>query len=226
MNIIEEIKSLPARQALFSHPFVERMKKQPLSQQQVAVILAQWFHPLHYFPSFVSRFIGIAPTMELKVLMSKIVWQELGEGDPGQAHEALFVETMTGVGFQAGELVGRPALPATARLVGAYAQKSADDYLSSLGYLYATEAADLLMVAAIGAAVRKTSGAKRLAWVDIHVKQEPDHTDCVDSAVADGLDAAERAAVLRSAAAMFAMWCDFFSDIEAAVDAVEEAIAA
>lgn len=218
MEIIVRVNDLPSRKHLFEHSFIRRMKKQTLSAQQVQVVLGQWFHPLHYFPSFVGRFIGIAPSLAIKTLMSKIMWQELGEGDISRAHETLFAETMMDVGFARQGFVSVAPLPATARLVAAYAEKSASDYLASLGYLYATESADLLMVAAIGAAVRKNTGATRLPWVDVHIRQEPDHTDCVDGALVSGLTSDEETYVLASADAMFTMWCDFFTEIERSVE--------
>src|SRR5581483_3683416 len=35
-----------------------------LSTGQVASILGQWFHPLHYFPVFLSRLVSVAPNVE------------------------------------------------------------------------------------------------------------------------------------------------------------------
>lgn len=222
MDVVEIISQSQSRKSLNEHSLIRRMRKEAFSMEQVALILGQWFHPLHYFPSFVSRMIGISPSLEVKAVMSKIVWQELGEGDVQQAHERIFTDTMTTVGFKLDDLIAAAPLPATAKLVAEYERKSANDYLSSLGYVYATESADLAMVGSIGVAVRKATGVRSLPWVDIHVKQEPDHTDCVDTAVASDLNEADAKLVLEAADVMFGLWCDFFSHIEAAVDRIKE----
>src|SRR5678809_686441 len=58
-----------------------------LSTEQVVIILGQWFHPLHYFPTFLSRLISVSPKLETQTYVSRILWEELGEGDPRRAHE-------------------------------------------------------------------------------------------------------------------------------------------
>lgn len=217
MDIVEHLKIRESRKALINHSLISRMRKDDLSREQVGVVLGQWFHPLHYFPSFVSRFIGITPSMPVKTLMSKIVWQELGEGDATRAHETFYIDTMSEAGFSSQTVAHTPAFPATARLVKEYEEKSANNHLASLGYVYATEAADLAMVSSIGSAVKRATGMKRLPWVDIHVAQEPDHTDCVDGAVAADLTAQEIEQVIAAADDMFGFWCDFFTEIEQAI---------
>ncbi|PQJ44594.1 hypothetical protein BTO01_29155 [Vibrio jasicida] len=221
MDIVEHLKKRESRQALINHSLVSKMRKDDLSLEQVGVVLGQWFHPLHYFPSFVSRFIGITPSMPVKTLMSKIVWQELGEGDIKRAHETLYIDTMSEAGFSNQTVAHTPAFASTARLVREYEEKSVDNHLASLGYVYATEAADLAMVSSIGSAVRRATGMKRLPWVDIHVAQEPDHTDCVDGAVAADLTSEEIEQVIAAADAMFGFWCDFFTEIEKAIAQIE-----
>ena len=198
------------------------MASESFTKKQVNVILGQWFHPLHYFPGFVSRLIGISPSLAVRTLMSKIVWQELGEGNPERAHETCFVETMMDAGFIYDKFVNVEPLHGTSKLVSEYEEKSANDSLSSLGYVFATEAADLLMVSSIGSAVKSATGKEKLLWVDIHVKQEPDHTECVESSVIQGLSADDGAKVIEAADKMFDIWCGFFTDIEMAVDNINE----
>lgn len=223
MDLNKAISQLQSKRRLNDHSLIRRMKHEVLTREQVAIVLGQWFHPLHYFPSFVSRYIGICQDMATKTLMSKIVWQELGEGDVKRAHETIFIDTMTGVGFDKEALAAAEAFPATARLVAEYRAKSANDHLASLGYVYATESADLLMVSSIGTAVRNATGIKRLPWVDIHIIQEPDHNDSVDGAVSMTYSDSENEQILAAADAMFECWCDFFNEIEMAIGELKAA---
>lgn len=218
MNILEMLKKSEHRKALNEHSLIKRMRSEEFNRDQVAAILGQWYHPLHYFPSFVSRFIGITPSLEVKTMMSKIVWQELGEGDTRRAHERIFETTMQDVGFKKEDFIDVAPLNATKKLVDEYEAKSANAPLDSLGYVYATEAADLLMVSSIGSSVRRTTGVRELPWVDIHVKQEPDHTDSVDGAVKTDFSPEELDTIVKAAEKMFGLWCDFFSNIEIEVD--------
>jgi pyrroloquinoline quinone (PQQ) biosynthesis protein C len=213
MNLSNELSNSDRGNALKHHPLLKAMRAISLSRDDIVTILSQWYYPLHYFPVFLSRYIAIAPTIEAKTFISKILWQELGEGVPDRAHETVYISTMKSVGFNVSEFVGTPKLAATSALVAAYAQASHEDHLRSLGYLFATECADLAMVGSIGASVRKLTKAERLPWVDIHVQQEPDHTESVSDVLESGFSAEDRQTVRNAATEMFALWCNFFSGI-------------
>ena len=62
------------------------------SAGRVATVLGQWFHPLHYFPVFLSRLVSVAPNVEAQAEIARILWQELGEGDYRRAHEEIYIE--------------------------------------------------------------------------------------------------------------------------------------
>lgn len=204
-------------EALRSHSMLERMNREAFDREAVRRILCQWYHPLHYFPTFLSRHMALSPTLAAKTHVSRIVWQELGEGDPERSHERIYVETMSAIGFSPAEFVNTPMLGATRSLVSAYEDMSGTDYATSLGFLRATEHADLAMVSAIGNAVRSFSGATALPWVDIHIRQEPDHTDSVASVLAKDLSTEQTEAVVHGAERMYRLWIDFFSDIERSI---------
>ena len=108
-----------------------------LPRELAVVILGQWFHPLHYFPVFLSRLISVTPRVESQTYISRILWEELGEGDPQRAHEKIYVQTMVDGGFEKTQFTEAPPLAATRRLVDGY-EKASSEYLSGLGFLYGT----------------------------------------------------------------------------------------
>jgi pyrroloquinoline quinone (PQQ) biosynthesis protein C len=211
----EALKNHPLRQKLIAHPFFDRIRNLPLSRGQVATFLGQWWHPLHYFPVFLSRLISVSPRVELQTAISKILYQELGEGDEHRAHEVLYISTMTPLGFSRAEVSQTAPLPATARLVAAYAEASAD-LMAGLGFMYGTEVADLAMVSGIGTAVRRATGATRLPWVDIHVEQEPEHVARANDSLSLELTQAQEAELLSHAESMWRHWIAFFDELERA----------
>lgn len=208
------------RRHLIKHPFFARIDTAELSRGQVATFLGQWWHPLHYFPVFLSRLISVAPPIEIKTAVGKILYQELGEGDVKRAHEVVYVDTMSPHGWSEEELTAAPPLPATARLVAAYAEASTE-LLAGLGFMYGTEVADLAMVSGIGRAVRRVTNATRLDWVDIHVLQEPEHVTRANDSVGYRFTEAENAAILSAAESMWRHWIAFFDELERQVFASE-----
>jgi pyrroloquinoline quinone (PQQ) biosynthesis protein C len=187
-----------------------------LSREQVVVILGQWFHPLHYFPTFLSRLISVSPEIETQTFVSRILWEELGEGDPRRAHEKVYIETISDGGFAKEQVSGAQPFKATRRLVEGY-EKASTNCLSGLGFLYGTEVVDLPMVATIGELMRRCTGKRDLPWVNIHVSQEPGHVDSANETLKPAFTEEEQREVVKQAEQMWTLWIDFFKDIRSEI---------
>ena len=211
-NISDSLSASERKNELVT--FLKKLKHEcgTLSTEQVVIILGQWFHPLHYFPTFLSRLISVSPQIETQTYVSRILWEELGEGDPRRSHERVYIETISDGGFAQEQVAGSPPLNATRRLVDGYAQASSN-WLSGLGFLYGTEVVDLPMVATIGELMRRCTGKKDLPWVNIHVSQEPGHVDSANATLKPAFTGEEQREIVNEAEQMWTLWIDFFKDI-------------
>jgi pyrroloquinoline quinone (PQQ) biosynthesis protein C len=216
-RVLDSLKNNPLRKNLIHHPFFEAVRSGPLKRKDVAVFLGQWWHPLHYFPNFLSRSISVVPNLETKTAICAILSEELGEGKPKMAHERIYVETMTAAGFSRQEITEAPPLDSTRNLIQGY-ERASSAHTSALGFMYGTEVADLAMVSGIGLAVRKVSGMKSLPWVEIHVLQEPHHVDQASGALEPELSAEQYASVVANAEEMWRLWIAFFSELSQVFD--------
>lgn len=208
-GIGERLSENPLKKDLIHHPFFKEVRNSELTREKVGIFLGQWWHPLHFFPTFLSNTIAVAPLLEMKVAIAKILYQELGEGNPARAHERIYVTTMEEAGFDEATTSQAPPFEETRRLVQRYGEASKST-LSALGFVYGTEVADLAMVAGIGNAVRRVSGLKDLPWVDIHILQEPDHVDQVNEAIEPDFTPEEADQVVAAAEEMWTLWIAFF----------------
>ena len=208
----ELLASNPVKAELVS--YLKEMKSACgfLSREQVVTILGQWFHPLHYFPTFLSRVISVTPSIETQTFISRILWEELGEGNPVLAHERVYIETILDGGFDESQVAEAPALAATRELIEGYAEASRN-YLTGLGFLYGTEVVDLPMVATVGELMRRCTGKRNLAWVNIHVAQEPGHVESSEDALRPSYDEAEQQQIIESAEQMWRLWINFFKNV-------------
>jgi pyrroloquinoline quinone (PQQ) biosynthesis protein C len=218
-DILAELERHARREYVTDHPFLRRLKKDTLTKSQVAVIIGQYWYPIHYFTEFLPNVIAIVQDLSIRTYVSKILWQELGEGDPARAHETLYVETMISAGIDVHDIRDRPALPASYRLVEGYRQSTLNP-LSAIGFLYGTEIIDLAMVSSVGAAVRNATGILELPWVDIHLKQEPDHISSVRRAVSVSLTEKQRRNIIDEAQKVWMLWSDFFYNIQQQIDTI------
>ena len=187
-----------------------------LTKDQVAIVLGQWFHPLHYFPSFLSRMISVSPSIDTQTYISRILWQELGEGETAKAHENIYISTMTDVGFDSERVAQAAPLEETRELVDGY-RRASEEYLSGLGFTYGTEVADLAMVSTIGTLVSMCTNKNDLPWVDIHVQQEPDHVQSSSMTLILPFKADEQRKIVDNAQQMWVLWTGFFKRIRAAI---------
>src|SRR5215470_4245371 len=215
-NITDSLSSSERKKELVT--FLKNLKDEcgTLSPEQVVIILGQWFHPLHYFPNFLSRLISVSPNLETQTYVSRILWEELGEGDPRRAHEKVYLETISDGGFAKEQVAGSPPLNETRRLVAGYEQASTN-WLSGLGFLYGTEVVDLPMVATVGELMRRCTGKKDLAWVNIHVSQEPGHVDSATATLTPAFTGEEQREIVKQAEQMWTLWIDFFKDIRSEI---------
>lgn len=184
-----------------------------LTTTQLGAILGQWFHPLHYFPMFLSRLISVAPTIDAQVHISRILWQELGEGEPLNAHEKIFIETMEYAGFARSIVAESAPFDATMELVEGY-ESSSRSYLTGLGFLYGTEVSDLPMVSTIGELIVRVTGKRDLPWVDIHIQQEPDHVESSNRMLEPSFADQDQDQILESAEWMWSLWINFFKALK------------
>jgi hypothetical protein len=216
-RVLDLLKNNTLRNNLIHHRFFDAIRTGQLTRSDVALFLGQWWHPLHYFPDFLSRCIAVVPTLETRSAICAILFQELGEGDPAGAHERVYLETMAAAGFSEKEIAEAQPFESTRNLVQGYKRASTEE-TSALGFVYGTEVADLAMVSGIGAAVRQVSGLKNLPWVDIHVLQEPNHVDKAGDALQPELAGDDFERVVASAEEMWRLWIGFFSELNDVFD--------
>jgi len=200
------------RQSLLRHPFFDHVISEPLSREQVAGFLGQYWYPISYFPEFLARTVAVLPTTELKTAISKILYQELGEGEIEKAHENLYRDTMVAAGFAEADVIAAPLAEPTRRLMDGYRRSSAR-FQSALGFVYGTEIIDMRIVSGLGAAVTKASGMASLPWVEIHVEQEPEHVRKARQAVRLEFTARDMAEITENAEEIWRLWDGFFAGL-------------
>lgn len=209
-SLADRLQESSAHQRFAEHDFFKSIKSGTrLDREQVGTFLGQWWYPLHYFTTFLARCVATLPDTASKSAITTILNQEAGGGDASQAHETIYVDSMAKSGFDPSIVTGSAPFPETDALISGYREAS-DERWSALGFIFATEVTDLLMVSSIGAAVERVSGIGDNEWVRIHVQQEPDHVEEAEHALLDGFDREEEDAILRNAERMWELWTAFF----------------
>jgi pyrroloquinoline quinone (PQQ) biosynthesis protein C len=210
----DRLAESPVYQQFRDHPFFAAVHTAPLDKAQVDVLIEQWWHPLHYFPTFLARCVAVLPDIASKSAITRILNQEAGGGEVSRAHEVIYVESMDKCGFDRSRVTGTDPYEQTAQLVDGYRDASASRE-SALGFIFATETTDLLMVSSIGKAIERTSGVSDNEWVTIHIEQEPDHVEEANHALLADFTAEQERQVLEAADEMWRLWTAFFDRLAA-----------
>lgn len=209
LTIGDRLAASPVYQKFRDHPFFAAVDKAEFSKEQAAILIEQWWHPLHYFPTFLARCVAVLPDIAAKSAIAKILNQEAGGGHVNLAHEVIYVESMDKCGFDRDRVTGTAPYPETAALVAGY-ERASQKPEDALGFIFATENTDLLMVSSIGKAIERTTGVTDNHWVAIHVEQEPDHVEEADHALMADFTPEQAEAVLTAADEMWQLWTAFF----------------
>ncbi|GAA1510327.1 hypothetical protein GCM10009677_49120 [Sphaerisporangium rubeum] len=210
----DRLAGSPVHQNFQDHPFFAAVNNADLTKEQAAILIEQWWHPLHYFPTFLARCVATLPDIASKSAITRILNQEAGGGIVSQAHEVIYVDSMEKCGFDRDRVTGTEPYAETAALVEGY-KNASDSRESALGFIFATETTDLLMVSSIGKAIERTTGITDNEWVNIHVQQEPDHVEEANNTLLDNFTAEQEDAVLSAANEMWRLWTAFFDRLVA-----------
>lgn len=210
----DRLAASPAYQSFLDHPFFAAVGTADLTKEQAATVIGQWWHPLHYFPTFLARCTAVIPDIAGKTAIVRILNQEAGGGRVELAHEVIYVDSMQRCGFDRDSVSGAAPFPETAALVEGY-RTASDRHEDALGSIFATETTDLLMVSSIGTVIERTTGVTDNHWVSIHVEQEPDHVEEANHALLADFTAAQSDAVVAAADEMWRLWTVFFDRLAA-----------
>ena len=214
--IASSLKDHPSLIKLVEHPIFNRLRASPLSKEGTSILLGQYWHPLHGFPSFLAGMITVLPDIESKSAVSKILYQETGEGNPLLSHERVYLSTMERAGFSVEQVSGAAPLEETVELIQGY-ERASNDRFGALGFLFATEFSDLAIVSGIGNAVQRVTGLEDLEWVNIHIHQEPDHAEEADHTMLETFSSKEQNLIAEAVQMMRHLWIRFFDRLDTEV---------
>jgi pyrroloquinoline quinone (PQQ) biosynthesis protein C len=210
----DRLAESPVLKSFQRHPFFAAVDTADFTKDQASILIGQWWHPLHYFPTFLARSVAVLPDIASKTAITRILNQEVGDGTVSRAHEVIYVDSMEKSGFDRDSVTGTKPYEETAALVEGYRTASNTRELT-LGFIFATENTDLLMVSSIGKAVQRTTGVTDNEWVNIHVQQEPDHVEEANHALLADFGAEQERAVLAGADTMWQLWTAFLDRLAA-----------
>ncbi|MBB2914106.1 pyrroloquinoline quinone (PQQ) biosynthesis protein C [Streptosporangium becharense] len=209
LSLNDQLAESAVYHAFRDHRFFAAVETADLTKEQAAVLIEQWWHPLHYFPTFLARCVAVLPDIASKSAIARILNQEAGGGRVERAHEVIYADSMDKCGFDRERVTGTEPFEETAALVEGY-RRASEKRESAIGFIFATETTDLLMVSSIGKAIARVTGVTDNEWVAIHVEQEPDHVEEANHTLMADYSPEQAKEVFEAADEMWRLWTRFF----------------
>jgi pyrroloquinoline-quinone synthase len=184
-DVSARFKQVAAAHSLWRHPFVECCRAGQLTLAQVRVLGAQMYKFCREFPRFLATALAACQHEEQYMVIGENLWDELGKGDPQQAHAALFRRFTKALGLDDAQLSVIPAQPETTALVDTYMDLTRRyGVLGILGALcYASEG----IVGALYSQIQRgllralPFNKEALVFFEVHVHVDDGHADRLES---------------------------------------------
>jgi DMATS type aromatic prenyltransferase len=200
------------------HPLFERLaREQPAVAPLWTILANNWVGIGDAFPTWLASLIARLDRDDMRSILAKQLDDELGRGDPKQAHRVLFRRMLADLDRFAPK-GDRDALLAPGRRL---AERLAEHYLKrppleSVGGTLIMEVFGKQVDQAIGTLLRRQSelDVSKLTWLVLHEELEEDHADeSVLLARMTPADAASEAAVHRGAEDLATLGFQYLDDI-------------
>ena len=204
---------------IYYHPLFSKIRAKQMTREEVQLILGQYWHPITFFPTFLATAVANSNVINIQTYISKILFQELGEGNPSLAHPVVYLNSMDASGFDVEAIQNAKPLAATKALMDGF-RKSLESEHSAYGFIYATELIDLALVSGIGQAVKDVSGNNVNHWIDIHVVQEPDHVASVSTAITSHISNEHQEEIVYTVNESLLLWISFLDNLVLAAEAL------
>src|SRR5262249_6214974 len=91
-TLLHALQSEPTRLLVTRHPIFDNLVNSP---HLTSALAHQYRYPVWFFPTFLAQAVADAPSLEVKVAISEILWQELGQGESRHAHSVLFDDAVS-----------------------------------------------------------------------------------------------------------------------------------
>ena len=201
------------------HPFFRRFRDERLSREQ----LRRWFRQYHYFcKRFVKALEGLLcatpiDELEMRVELVKTLYSELGSGSAERAHVRQLERFGKALGVLPSDLGSTDPVPeVTAYLRLLDSLFTGSDYLAALGAELAVEttAASEFRYFYPGLKRYPEFTAEDLAFFELHVTEEQNHSDWLLSAVRKTATTPEAIArVAAGARSTVEAWDEFWNGV-------------
>ncbi|HEX2572777.1 MAG TPA: iron-containing redox enzyme family protein [Polyangia bacterium] len=215
---LEGFAELARGHKLWRHPFIDRCRGGTLSLEQVRLLAVQMYKFSYEFNAILARAIAACDDESARIIVAENLWEELGSGDLGSTHPALFRRFTRALGISDVALAAVPALPETRALIHTYLTlPDSHGFLAAVAAVcFASEGIVAMLYRQIEQGIRGTVAIadEDLAFFHVHIQVDDSHAANLVELLGPRLSTAEDALLARSAIRLaLDARCTFFDGI-------------
>ena len=193
-SFYEEMKTLVDHHGAINNPYLDRFAIGRIEQEEFPRFAFEFYQFSRFFPRILVTQLVNTEDEEVAAELTRVLFSELGDGDPRKRHELLYRDFLRSVGLDVGEAIRQPMLPSTrAYIKGMEHLYSSPNRFTALGASFGLENMAIAMWDHLipGLRIAKERWYPRMdtTYFTFHRELEDSHEEAMERALAAEADA-------------------------------------
>ncbi len=108
---MDELKARVAEHPFLRHPFLQLVSTQPVSRQQARTFALLYYPHILRTRLYQACALGVTPDERIQAVMTEILYDEYGNGDPSRSHMEIYRKFMRALDISEAEIANPPITP-------------------------------------------------------------------------------------------------------------------
>ncbi len=188
-SFYKEMKALVDRHGAINNPYLDRFAAGDLSRREFPRFAIEFYAFSRFFPRILVTQLVNTEDEDVAEELTRVLYSELGDGDPAKRHELLYRSFLRSIGLEIGRVMRQPLLPPTrAYIKGMETLYSSPNHFVALGASFGLENMAIAMWDYLIPGLKVYQGAwypqMDLEYFTFHRELENAHEDAMRRAVA------------------------------------------
>ena len=117
-NFYLDMKRFVDQHGAINNLYLDRFSRGGVSDREFLRFAREFYHFSRFFPRILVTQLVNTADEAVAAELSKVLYSELGSGDPSKRHELLYRDFLASVGVDVADAISTPMLPSTAAYIG------------------------------------------------------------------------------------------------------------
>lgn len=185
----QDQRNFVLKHGAINNPYLDRFRTGALSESELQAFAIEFYSFARFFPKILVSQLINTEDESIAEELTRVLYSELGDGNPGHRHELLYRRFLTSVGVSITDALTRPMMPSTkAYIEGMERLYSSGNHEQALGASFGLENMAITMwdhlIPGLETLKHSRYGHMDIEYFTFHRELESTHEDAMEKAVA------------------------------------------